>query len=127
MCIVFKWKMNYDVIGKIFNQLDWPDLINYSTLIRMKPSQFQISSKKLKSIAFNPYHLKVNLYRNAISTGSADLCTEALLRMYMDTLDCTLLDLDLTREVIHENLRNRDKTYRINAVTRTFRRLQSYD
>lgn len=120
--------MNNDVLEIIFNHLDWPDIMNYSMLINSLPSQHCIAAKKLKYKSFDPYEMKNKLYLNAINTGSIDLCVEAILRMYLEMLDCSFLDIDISRRLIYENLRSHDdKAYNRALVLRTFRKLQSWD
>lgn len=124
---VFK-QMDNDTLEIIFNHLDWPDIMNNSMLINRQPTQYHIAKKKLKYKSFDPYEMKNKLYLNAIQTGSIDLCVEAILRMYLEMLDCSFLDLDISRRLIYENLRrNDDKAYNRALVLRTFRRLQSWD
>lgn len=120
--------MNNDVLEIIFNKLHWPDIMNYSMLINRQPSQYHISKQKLNYKSFDPYEMKNKLYINAINTGSIDLCVEAILRMYLEILDCSFLDIDISRRLIYENLRSHDdKAYNRALVLRTFRRLQSWD
>lgn len=123
-----RWRMDNDTLEIIFNHLDWPDIMNNSMLINRQPTQYHIAKKKLKYKSFDPYEMKNKLYLNAINTGSIDLCVEAILRMYLEMLDCSFLDLDISRRLIYENLRrNDDKAYNRALVLRTFRRLQSWD
>ena len=100
--------MDNDTLEIIFNHLDWPDIINNSMLINRQPTQYHIAKKKLKYKSFHPYEMKNKLYLNAIDTGSIDLCVEAILRMYLEMLDCSFLDLDISRRLIYENLRIHD-------------------
>lgn len=123
-----RWIMDNDMLEIIFNHLDWPDIMINSMLINRQPTQYHIAKKKLKYKSFDPYEMKNKLYLNAINTGSIDLCVEAILRMYLEMLDCSFLDLDISRRLIYENLRrNDDKAYNRALVLRTFRRLQSWD
>ena len=119
--------MNNDVIELIFNKLSWRDQIAYSHLINYKRSQFEIALMKLQSIDFNPYIYKSSIYQHAMKTGDTDLCTEAIFRMYLEILDCESLDHDTARKHIHKDLKKRDKEYRIALVSRTFKRLQTWD
>lgn len=119
--------MDRDVIELIFQNLSWRDQIRYSHLINLKYSQFHIASKKLQSIKFDPYNCKSSIYLNAMKTGDSDLCTEAIFRMYLEMLDCKTLNHDTTREHIYNDMKNRDKQYRIAFVRRTFQRLQHWD
>lgn len=123
-----RWIMDNDMLEIIFNHLDWPDIMINSMLINRQPTQYHIAKKKLKYKSFDPYEMKNKLYLNAIQTGSIDLCVEAILRMYLEMLDCSFLDLDISRRLIYENLqRHDDKAYNRALVLRTFRRLQSWD
>lgn len=123
-----RWIMDNDILEIIFNYLDWPDIMINSMLINRQPTQYHIAKKKLKYKSFDPYEMKNKLYLNAINTGSIDLCVEAILRMYLEMLDCSFLDLDISRRLIYENLRSHDdKAYNRDLVLRTFRRLQSWD
>ena len=123
-----RWIMDNDILEIIFNYLDWPDIMINSMLINRQPTQYHIAKKKLKYKSFHPYEMKNKLYLNAINTGSIDLCVEAILRMYMEILDCSHFDIDITRKLIYENLRiHDDKAYNRALLLRTFRRLQSWE
>ena len=119
--------MNRDVIELVFKNLNWRDQIRYSHLINLKYSQFDIALKKLQCIKFDPYLYKSRIYQHAMKTGDLHLCTEAIFRMYLEILDCKTLNHQTTREQIFNDLKNRDKQYRISLVCRIFIRLQTWD
>lgn len=105
-----------DVIGKIFENLQWNDEINVSHIIDKKPSQFRIAYKKLADKNFDPHKQQKSLFIRALQTGNIDICTDAMIQIYLETLDCRNMDYSEIRQQIYNDLKNHDKESRIDRV-----------
>lgn len=114
--------MDFDVLGKIFDHLDWKDQLSFSHIIHRKPTQYSIALKRLQAIGFCPLKCRDNVYQHALNTGNLELCTEALYRMYNQIFDGTV-----ERSFIRSDLLNKSRCSRIRRVLRAFRYLQTWD
>tara|TARA_B100000405_G_scaffold142631_1_gene99842 strand:- start:3525 stop:3914 length:390 start_codon:yes stop_codon:yes gene_type:complete len=125
--------MNFDVIEKIFDELEWDDQIRVSYIINKKHSQYSIALKKLQSIGFDPTCKVKNIYKNALKTGDLHMCTEALYLMHVELglFDCPLIyphhDHERVRQSLYTGLRKQNKCSRIERVRRLLRCVQTWD
>lgn len=121
--------MHSDIIRVIFSHLPWEDKMRLMHLLDGEiPRQFEIARAKLRSIDFDPHAIRRKIYSNAINTGSLDLCTEALYRMYFEIFQGCLpleqFDDDACRKMIRDDLNSKDRKGRVSHVTNVFRHLQ---
>ena len=125
--------MNYDVLERIFDELEWEDQIRVSHIINKKCSQYQIALKKLRSIGFDPScHVK-NIYKNALKTGDLHLCTEALYLMHVELglFDHPQIyphnDHERVRQSLYSELKKENKCSRIRRVNRLYGCVRTWD
>lgn len=125
--------MNYDVLEKIFDELEWNDQIRVSHIINKRYSQYSIALKKLRSIDFDPSCHVTNIYKNAMQTGDLHLCTEALYRMHAELglFDRPRIyphhDHERVRQSLYSELKKESKCSRIRRVNRLYGCVQTWD
>lgn len=125
--------MNYDVLERIFDELEWNDQIRVSHIIKKKYSQYSIALKKLQSIGFDPSCHLNNMYKNALKTGDLHLCTEALYRLHVELglFDRPHIyphhDHERVRESLYSELEKENKCSRIRRVNRLYACVKTRD